>query len=54
MMYKCVFAVFIFTIFTTACAVRGPGVRVHVPGVEVGVVSGDTHCPPGQAKKGRC
>ena len=38
----------------TGCAVRAPGVKVGLPGVEIGVDSGHTHCPPGQAKKGRC
>ncbi|WP_233356525.1 hypothetical protein [Pseudomonas mangrovi] len=34
----------------TGCSVRAPGVDVRVgdPG------GGPPHCPPGQAKKGRC
>ena len=40
------------------CEVRGPSVRVHPPSVEIegsGHGHGNgAHCPPGQAKKGRC
>jgi hypothetical protein len=42
----------------TGCAVRGPSVTVEPPKVIVpGVVEGHghgKHCPPGQAKKGKC
>ncbi|MED5525775.1 hypothetical protein [Gallaecimonas pentaromativorans] len=34
------------------CTLRGPEVRVKAP--EVVVDGQGTHCPPGQAKKGRC
>jgi hypothetical protein len=33
----------------SACSVRAPGVDVRV-----GEPGGPPHCPPGQAKKGRC
>lgn len=33
----------------SACSVRAPGVDVRV-----GDPGGPPHCPPGQAKKGRC
>jgi uncharacterized lipoprotein YajG len=40
------------------CEVRGPSLKVTPPSVEVeGAGHGHgngTHCPPGQAKKGRC
>ena len=39
---------------TTGCTVKGPSVKLDVPGVEIGMSGGGTHCPPGQAKKGRC
>ena len=32
----------------------GCAVKVKSPGVEVGLSGGSIHCPPGQAKKGRC
>lgn len=41
----------------TACEVMGPSVKVEPPRVRVDgvVVEGQgKHCPPGQAKKGRC
>ncbi|MCA1928281.1 hypothetical protein [Rheinheimera sp.] len=43
----------------TACAVRGPSVTVEppkviVPGVIVEGQGHGKHCPPGQAKKGKC
>ena len=38
----------------TGCTVRGPSVKVDLPGVKFGVDGGGTHCPPAQAKKGRC
>ena len=49
-------------IMLTGCEVMGPSVKVEPPKVKVkGVVvegvqvqTGSTHCPPGQAKKGRC
>lgn len=45
-----------------ACTVRGPSVRVNPPSVEWDGYRyndrhghpGGYHCPPGQAKKGRC
>ena len=59
MIRKTVISVFVCTtlmvmMLTAACTVRGPSVKVRVPGVEVGVEGNSTHCPPGQAKKGRC
>lgn len=43
----------------SGCAVRGPSVTVEppkvlIPGVVVEGQSQGKHCPPGQAKKGRC
>ncbi len=41
----------------TGCAVRGPSVTVEPPKVIIPgvIVEGQgKHCPPGQAKKGRC
>ena len=43
----------------TGCAVRGPSVTVEppkviVPGVVVEGQGHGKHCPPGQAKKGKC
>lgn len=43
----------------TGCAVRGPSVTVEppkviVPGVVVEGHGHGKHCPPGQAKKGKC
>ncbi|WP_341501382.1 hypothetical protein [Gallaecimonas sp. GXIMD4217] len=41
-----------------ACAIRGPSLEIKPPQVEIdGVHSSGghgKHCPPGQAKKGRC
>lgn len=34
---------------SAGCSVRLPGV-----GIDIGDVGGPPHCPPGQAKKGRC
>lgn len=39
---------------TAGCTIKGASVKAEVPGVEIGLNSADTHCPPGQAKKGRC
>jgi hypothetical protein len=41
-------------ILSTGCTVRAPGVKLDLPGVEIGTKDRVTHCPPGQAKKGRC
>jgi nitrous oxidase accessory protein NosD len=43
----------------TGCAVRGPSVTVEppkviIPGVVVEGHGKNKHCPPGQAKKGKC
>ena len=41
----------------TGCEVVGPRVKVEPPKVKVPVVVVEEqgkHCPPGQAKKGRC
>ena len=51
---KSFIAIFMLAVLTTGCTVRGPSVRVDVPGVEIGMEGGGVHCPPGQAKKGRC
>lgn len=32
-----------------ACSLRLPGI-----GIDIGDTGGPPHCPPGQAKKGRC
>jgi hypothetical protein len=37
----------------TGCTVHGPGVRIHPP-IHIEGGGGPGHCPPGQAKKGRC
>lgn len=37
----------------TGCTVSGPGIKIRPPiHIEGGGAPG--HCPPGQAKKGRC
>lgn len=37
----------------TGCTIHGPGVKIRPPiAIEGG--GGHGHCPPGQAKKGRC
>ncbi|WKE66871.1 hypothetical protein PVT67_06450 [Gallaecimonas kandeliae] len=36
----------------SGCTIRGPEVRVKAPEVVIG--DQGHHCPPGQAKKGRC
>ena len=54
MSIKGFFAILMLVVLSTGCTVRGPSVRVDVPGVEIGVQGGAVHCPPGQAKKGRC
>ena len=51
---KSFIAVLLLVAVATGCAVRAPGVRIDAPGVEIGTIGGSTHCPPGQAKKGRC
>jgi nitrous oxidase accessory protein NosD len=43
----------------TGCAVRGPSIKVEppqvlIPGVIVEGKGHSKHCPPGQAKKGKC
>ena len=58
MIKKLYFYPLIFSL--TGCVIHGPGVKIKapkivVPGVEIEVEdAGGTHCPPGQAKKGRC
>lgn len=37
----------------SGCTIRGPGVRIHPP-IHIESGGGPGHCPPGQAKKGRC
>lgn len=32
----------------------GCALKVKAPAVEVGLSGGSIHCPPGQAKKGKC
>lgn len=54
MIFKNVIAVLVLLVIVSGCTVRGPSVKLDVPGVEVGVNSGGGGCPPGQAKKGRC
>ncbi|MGD8569016.1 MAG: hypothetical protein PVJ39_13090 [Gammaproteobacteria bacterium] len=51
---KSILAVLLLLLLASGCTVRGPSVKMEVPGVEIGVVGGATHCPPGQAKKGNC
>ncbi|EIW88001.1 hypothetical protein AGRI_12386 [Alishewanella agri BL06] len=43
----------------TGCTIRGPSVKVEppkviIPGVIVEGEKQGKHCPPGQAKKGKC
>ena len=40
-------------LFLSACAVKGPSIDLKLPSIGIGTVGGH-HCPPGQAKKGRC
>lgn len=51
---KSFIAALLLVAVATGCTVRAPGVRIEAPGVEIGTISGGMHCPPGQAKKGRC
>lgn len=56
-MYKALLGIVIIVAFSSACSVRSGHLRLDMPGAEVGVEAGGTgavHCPPGQAKKGRC
>lgn len=56
-MYKLLLGIMIVALLSTACSVRSGQLRLNMPGAEVGVdagSNGSTHCPPGQAKKGRC
>jgi hypothetical protein len=45
-------------IVTSGCEILGPSVKVEPPRVKVPAVESESppgqHCPPGQAKKGRC
>jgi len=54
MVNKGFIAVLMLVMLITGCAIRGAGVKVDLPGVEIGLKDGGIHCPPGQAKKGRC
>lgn len=54
MKIKSLFVALILVTLASGCTVRGPSVKMEVPGVEIGVAGGGTHCPPGQAKKGNC
>ncbi len=47
-------AVIVNMMFISGCTINSAGVKVKAPAVEVGLSSGSVHCPPGQAKKGRC
>lgn len=38
----------------SGCTISGPGIRIHPPIHVEGGGGGPVHCPPGQAKKGRC
>ncbi|MBY0416783.1 MAG: hypothetical protein K2W88_01810 [Pararheinheimera sp.] len=38
----------------TGCVVRGPSVKFEPPKVIVDGHGHGKHCPPGQAKKGKC
>jgi hypothetical protein len=51
---KSFIVVLMFVVLTTGCTIKGPSVKLEAPGVEIGMQGGGTHCPPGQAKKGRC
>jgi len=56
-MYKALLGMGIIVILGTACSVKSGHLRLNMPGAEVGVETsggGSGHCPPGQAKKGRC
>jgi len=55
-MFKTLLGIILIVVLSTACSVRSGHLRVNMPGAEVGVETGSngTHCPPGQAKKGRC
>jgi len=53
-MYKVILAVLFLLTLLPGCAIRGGGVTLDMPGVEVGIEGGSAHCPPGQAKKGNC
>jgi len=46
-------AVLTLVIITSGCTITGPGIKLKPASVEIGQ-GGSTHCPPGQAKKGRC
>lgn len=57
-MYKILLGFVIVVSISSACSVKSGHLRLDMPGAEIGVdtggASGSTHCPPGQAKKGRC
>lgn len=38
----------------SGCTIEGPGLRIRPPIHVEGGGPGPMHCPPGQAKKGRC
>ncbi len=49
------------SLLLSACTLRGPSVEVRPPDVAIDGIHGHgdghrggRHCPPGQAKKGRC
>lgn len=55
--YSALVVAVVLTSGVTSCAVRGPSITVEPPKVIVPgvVVEGHgKHCPPGQAKKGKC
>lgn len=56
-MYKALLGIVIVVVLSSSCSVKSGHLRLNMPGAEVGVEAsgaGNTHCPPGQAKKGRC
>ena len=55
-MFKTLLGMVMIVTLSTACSVKSGHLKLNMPGAEVGVKAGTnaTHCPPGQAKKGRC
>jgi hypothetical protein len=51
---KSVIAIMMIMLLIAGCTFNGAGVKIKAPVVEVGLSGGSIHCPPGQAKKGRC
>ena len=60
MIHKPVIVLIVLAALSSGCAVKTNSMKVSSPGMEIELSSGNgghggaVHCPPGQAKKGRC